>query len=163
MQLKMNKSTFRILLIIVALMVWFHNGYKFFIGVQKADEVITTKEKSGDDSVLQDSTAVETRWVYEASFRDPFKNWLAKSMPKKPSVKRKKVGKKIKRSAPKPPKVRLNGIIKDGKGTLCIIENQGETKFVRTGDKVFGVKIVSIDSNVVAYEFNGDEFVLNLK
>lgn len=163
MQLKINKTTFRILLIIAALLVWFHNGYKFFIGVQKSDEVTITKAKPGDDFVLQDSATVEKRWIYEASFRDPFKNWLVKSRPKKPSAKPKKVSRKIKKSAPKPPRVRLNGIIKDGKGTLCIIENQGETKFVRTGDKVFDVKIVAIDSNVVSYEFNGNQFVLNLK
>lgn len=159
----MNKTTFRILLIIVALLVWFHNGYKFFIGVQKSDEVTITKAKPGDDFVLQDSATVEKRWVYEASFRDPFKNWLVKSKPTKHSAKRKKPNKKIKQPVPKPPRVRLQGIIKDDKGTLCIIENQGEIRFVRTGDKVFDVKIVAIDSNVVAYEFNGNQFVLNLK
>ena len=160
MPLRINKTTLRVLLIMVALSVWFHNGYKFFIGVQKSDEVTVEKSRLDDELAEPDSARLETGWTYDASLRDPFQNWLLKPKPVQPS---KAVHRTKPQPAPKPPQLRLQGIIQDGNGILAILENNSETRFVRAGDNVFDIKIVAIDSTVLSYEFNKAQFVLNLK
>lgn len=168
MNFRLPKNLLPIILGFMALVIWGHNGIKFFKGIRSADEpsalhphLLETRmiTKTGKDVEFDD-------WVYEPKFRDPFENWLIvrKKPKKKPRPKKRAQNKKNPSPSLPLPRLRLTGIIKDPSGSLAIIEDtKQEIFFVQRGDTIAGVKIVSVDSTRIDCEYKNQKFTLILR
>ena len=69
-----SKNLLPILLATVALLIWAHNGYKFFKGVNQDDDPGLLFNANVDEFEIDDGPepAEDVNWVYEPMFRDPF-------------------------------------------------------------------------------------------
>ncbi len=164
MNTQKKKSIIPWLLGITALIIWGHNGYKIFSDIFKSDEVKTFVEvPDWKPQIITSGTKMPSEFfVYQADYRNPFKNWL-RSLPLKKVLKSSK-SKKVKSLSPKRPFLRLTGILKDTSGLLALIEDpNGDVFFIRKGDKITGVKIIGIDSKSVSCCFEKQEYRLVLR
>lgn len=165
MNLVSSKNLLPILLATVALLIWAHNSYEFFKGVNQDDDPGLLFNANVDEFEIEagPEPAKDANWVYEPIFRDPFQNWLM--VPKKQTSK-----KRPNKSRPKrlktlsAPPLRFIGIIQDENGRMAILEDiNKDVHFGYKGDTVAGVKIISVDSTEVGGAFRGKRFTLILK
>ncbi len=161
MNLLKNKSHLKVILILVALSIWLHNGYRFFKGVKQADEPTKFRLEASDTNLPESAASpLLHEWTDEAKHRDPFKNWLVTANPQPPKRKPVIVERK---QPPQLPAVRLLGLIEDKNGRMAVLENANrQTAFARPGDEFDGLKILTVDSIEVSCEYEKNKFVLRL-
>ena len=165
MSYKFPKNFLTGALIVFALVIWGHNGYKFVRGFQSPYETpASVQPVSGLNTMLFKDTQKETSWVYESKYRDPFINQITGNKRARKKVDNKpKVAKNAVKQEVRLPKLRFAGIIKDFERPLAIIEDMHrEVFFVDLGDSVAGVRIMSIDSNKVSCQYKTKKFTLML-
>jgi len=150
-----KRNIYVILLLMLALVIWSHNAYQIFIGVTQSDqelETLTTTNQWERSDSLAPARVQQKAFVYAATFRDPFENWLKPEPQATPRVARPQ---SVQVEKPQPPRLRLSGIVRDGAGVLAIIEGpDGEIHFLKQRESLAGVKIVRIDSGSVSCEFD---------
>lgn len=159
-----KKNIYVLILLATALVIWSHNAYQIFIGVTQADqelETFATNNPWERPDSLAPARVQQKAFVYAATFRDPFENWLKPAPPATPRVAKPK---SVPAEKPQPPRLRLSGIVRDGAGVLAMIEGpDGAIHFLKPQESLAGVKIVRIDSGSVSCEFNKAKFQLFLQ
>ena len=164
----MNKKRILISsLVIVALLVWSHNIYRLFVGVQSDEEVVD--EVIQVDSGSLDSVSTESEdtkhYVYQAKCRDPFQHWLLLGNNRKDGGSSKKQIPKKERKQPEVevPYLRFCGVMEDSLGVLAIVEGSGgEVYFAKKKDIVEGVMVMNITREHMDCRFKEKTFQLLL-
>lgn len=160
------KKYAKTVLIIVALALWGHNGYRFFSGVNNADEPTAEihKESDSHEFVLADSNRARLRLAYDNSSRDPFRNWLtARPAPGSQAKPKTRLPQKVQKKTVTPPKLTLLGVIEDPGGSMAIIEDaQKNVHFAVAKDTISGVAIKSVAPREITVSFDNREFRLAL-
>jgi len=160
-----NRKNFLIpFLVIVAIVLWSHNIYRIFTGINRPDQGdlggVASEWTEDDNDTCSLVSADESFFVYEARYRDPFQHWLTK--PKKRSNTASLS--RLRHQDPPLPQLRLSGILRDSLGVLAIIEGPlGDVYFVKEGEQIGKVKIIAIDSSTVSILFGNKKHRLQLE
>ena len=164
----MNKKRILIsFLVIAALIVWSHNIYRLFVGVQSDEEVVDEVVQINDESPDTLLTGKEgtQHYVYQAQSRDPFKHWLLLGEGRKkgsPSPK-KNPQMETKKPEVEAPRLRFCGVMEDSTGMLAIVEgSQGEVYFAKEEDVIEGVLVMNITREYMDCRFQDKTFQLSL-
>ena len=156
----------RIILAIVALLVWGNNLIQLFTPISD-DSFEDGYEKPAHDPAVetQDSLLVTEPFVYSAQTRDPFQHAFSNPR-KKPAQTTKainKVNPTLTKAKPAIPQLRLTGLIRDERGVMAILEKQnGEVVFAREKDEVDGVVLKKISGDSLSCSFGKERFWLKL-
>ena len=158
-----KKSILPYILGTLAIIIWGYNGYQVFSGIFSADDNTVIEIPDWKPQIIAaDSQFVKQAFIYEAKYRDPFKDWLRTSTKSK-----KKIIKKPKaKSTPLPilPKLRLTGILQDSSGPLAMIETLDKKMyFIHINEEINGVKIIMIDEKGIKCRFGKVEYRVELK
>ena len=147
----------RVLLILVALIVWSLVGYRLFMGLGGRGEETKATRKT---DTLRLAEAPEP-FQYEATFEDPFRpEFEAKRepAPKKNPGSNKQTKSKNEKS-PKPPPFRLAGIVGE---TALLWGPEGKTHLVGRGDSLYATRIVEVAKKKVVFTYRERRFTLNI-
>ncbi len=161
------KSTLKIILFAVAALVWGHNAYKFFAGLEASDEPAALNASIDGPAIVTYAppSVAHAGRRYAADFRDPFQSWLGrKTGPDlKPRARTGKQSSPAKKQG-STPAMRLTGVITDVGGTLAILEVASVgIFFARPGDMVAGIKVMTIDSAEATVKFKQQKITLRLQ
>jgi len=157
----MQKNIFRVGLIVVALILWGHNGYRFFVGFKQADKTPKGTQAATFDisTIINNGKGLPEFKPYRSDSRDPFRNRLTST----PATKRKTKAKAPKASAKliRPPRLLLLGVISDPAGSMAVIEDaKHNIHFVGVQDSVSGARIESVKKRIVIYSYQKKRFKL---
>lgn len=150
-----RKNTIVFLLLLLALAIWGHNGYRMLKGLQLTSEDgvpenVDAGEAKSDTSHTK--TAGRGAFVYRADLRDPFAHWVQERKPHAAMPTHQSLPARA--QAPTPPRLRLSGIIHDARGVLAVLESpEGEIHFAKSKDVIAGVEILAIASASVTCRF----------
>ena len=140
--LKNNKVLIWILVVMLA-GVWGEVGYQLIMGGNSTGEDMTRSSTS----ISNQTSKTGATYSFIADVRDPFTY-------REPAE---AVAKKVVKSALQiwvPPPLRLEGvIIKAGKRTAIVESSDGKTFFISPGDTLYGVNILAVDNEKVAYHY----------
>ena len=164
----MNRKRLLIaLLIVLSLAIWSHNAYRIIVGVGQCDDesiegIVDFLPTSGDS--LNPLSTENKPYVYQAKYRDPFRDWLRNyANPSKSKAKGKGSDSKTKKAIVKIPSLRFCGVVQDGSGVLAIVEDpNGNVVFIRERDKIADVEIRRIARDALECQFKDQWFRLTL-
>jgi hypothetical protein len=149
-------------LVILAFIVWGHNGYRLIRGISSSDQDAVTAKMEGPSTLaLVDSSWFG--WEYPEKGRDPFQLPARHNAKTVDSSQKARVRKKAS-EPPSCPPLRLTGIIRDNDGPLAVLEGLAqEVHLVRPGQQVDSILVRAIREKSVTIEYRRAQFELKLE
>ncbi len=142
----MPKKWINLTLSTAVFIIWIVIFYKYFLSENNEGNISGFTEKEAVVEAVGKKVGYEIKNLHDP-FQNPFnfKQKLARKVQPNPELK----------TQAKPLNIKLLGILTDERGKLAIIElTGGNTRFVRVGEKVQGIKVVKIMSNEIEVLFD---------
>ena len=141
------------------------------VNIQEAEEALPVVEPVDVESFDVEEKKVDAYAVIAKKnvFSPQRKEWVVKAVIPNPSelAKKKKLARK-KVSAVKPKKIVLHGIVMAGDMRKALISNpltgvrKKKTLYVEEGEEIEGYKVISIESDQIRLDWQGEEFIITL-
>lgn len=154
------------LLLILSIVIWSHNIYRVINSVFTSEDESRMeeglREESDTDYLLKLNEKPREHFVYQANFRDPFKDWLHQKKEREPEKQALKVDIPI--QPVRLPQIRFTGLLKDSAGHLAVIEDHlGKIHFIDVQDSVAGVVVTKISEEEIDCIYKEKKFKLKLR
>lgn len=141
------------------------------VNIQEAEEALSVVEPVDLETFDVEEKKVDAYAVIAKQnvFSPQRKEWVVKAVIPDPSelAKKKKLARK-KVPAVKPKKIVLHGIIMAGEMRKALISNpltgarNKKTLYVEEGEEIEGYKVISIESDQIRLDWQGEEFIITL-